>query len=645
LVDRTALGIQATNAFQDVRLENLRTFAEAYDLKELADAAPETDTRVQIATVQALVQRILYAQDGAVPAVDWYDCIVVDECHRGYLLDREMSDRELAYRSEDDYISSYRRVLDHFDAVKIGLTATPALHTTEIFGPPVYQYSYREAVIDGYLIDHEPPTRIITALAEDGIHFRAREEVATYLPATGEVQLALLPDDVDVEVEQFNKRVVNENFNRVVCEELAKHIDPGLDGKTLVFCATDSHANDVVRLLKDAFKAQYGAVDDSAVLKITGAADKPLELIRRYKNERLPNVAVTVDLLTTGIDVPAICNLVFLRRVRSRILYEQMLGRATRRCDAIGKEVFRIFDAVDLYKALDAYSAMKPVVVNPKIGFAALVDELGKQQTEQHQGEVVEQLVAKLHRKKRKLSKDALERFEAAAGMDPNALLRFLRNEGLAVAQKWFVEHAGLGELLDRERGPGASPVLISSHEDELRRVVEGDSSPPGDYLEGFRKYVQDNLNAVPALLVVTQRPRELTRKQLKELKLALDQAGYSETHLRSAWRSQTNQDIAASIVGYIRQAALGDPLKPYEERVAVAMKKLLGSRAWTAPQRQWLVRIGNQLTQETVVDVEAFDRGQFKAEGGFARLNNVFDGKLEQILGDMNEAIWDKGA
>jgi len=85
---------------------------------------------------------------------------------------------------------------------------------------------------------------------------------------------------------------------------------------------------------------------------ITGKADNPLQLIRRYKNERDPNIAVTVDLLTTGVDVPEICNLVFLRRINSRILFDQMLGRATRLCDSVGKEAFRIFDAVQIYDAL-----------------------------------------------------------------------------------------------------------------------------------------------------------------------------------------------------------------------------------------------------------------------------------------------------
>jgi type I restriction enzyme, R subunit len=133
LVDRSALGEQAANAFKDTRMENLQTFADIFGIKELEEQTPDTETAVHVATVQGMVQRILYAgEDAAPPPIDQYDCIIVDECHRGYLLDRELGDAELTFRSFDDYISKYRRVLDYFDAVKIGLTATPALHTTQM---------------------------------------------------------------------------------------------------------------------------------------------------------------------------------------------------------------------------------------------------------------------------------------------------------------------------------------------------------------------------------------------------------------------------------------------------------------------------------------------------------------------------------
>ena len=129
-------------------------------------------------------------------------------------------------------------------------------------------------------------------------------------------------------------------------------------------------------LLKKAFADAYGEIEDDAVKKITGSVDKLRKLIRSFRNDANPKIAVTVDLLTTGIDVPTITNLVFLRRVNSRILYEQMIGRATRLCDEIGKEVFRIFDAVDLYPHLQNLTDMKPVVVQPARPFAQLVGEI-----------------------------------------------------------------------------------------------------------------------------------------------------------------------------------------------------------------------------------------------------------------------------
>jgi type I restriction enzyme R subunit len=138
--------------------------------------------------------------------------MVIDECHRGYLLDRELSDAELSFRSQDDYISKYRRVLEYFDAVKIGLTATPALHTAEIFGDPIYRYSYRDAVVDGFLIDHEPPIRIETELSRGGISFAKDEQLELLDTRTGEIDLAHAPDEITFEVDEFNKKVVMISF-------------------------------------------------------------------------------------------------------------------------------------------------------------------------------------------------------------------------------------------------------------------------------------------------------------------------------------------------------------------------------------------------------------------------------------------------
>lgn len=252
LVDRSELGSQAADAFKGTRMESLQSFADIYGIQELGERELESDTSVHIATVQAMVQRLMFSDDDSQPTVDSYDLIVVDECHRGYLLVRELSERELGFRDFNDYVSKYRRVLEHFDAVKIGLTATPALHTVEIFGQPVFVYSYREAVVDGYLVDHEPPILITTELSSQGIRWQAGDEVKTYNPRTAQIELFTTPDQLRFEVEAFNHLVITEPFNRVVCDVLADELDPFSAYKTLIFCASNSPADLVVMLLKEA---------------------------------------------------------------------------------------------------------------------------------------------------------------------------------------------------------------------------------------------------------------------------------------------------------------------------------------------------------------------------------------------------------
>lgn len=239
------------------------------------------------------------------------------------------------------------------------------MQTTQIFGEPIYTYSYRRAVYEGYLCDHDVPYRLSTAKTREGIHFKEGQVVPKYDPDTKEiVNEAVLPDELDFDVEKFNDQIVVPDFNRKVFEELTEKYlvldSPDIFGKTLVFAANDSHADTIVSILKEICEKK--GIPENAVLKITGSAGggnqkKIEELIKSYKNEPFPSIVVTVDLLTTGIDVPSITNLVFMRCVKSRILFEQMLGRATRRCPEINKENFNIFDPVGIYDALKVRSS------------------------------------------------------------------------------------------------------------------------------------------------------------------------------------------------------------------------------------------------------------------------------------------------
>ncbi|MDZ7922096.1 type I restriction-modification system endonuclease [Rhodoferax sp.] len=665
LVDRTALGDQAMDNFNEAPLEQDQPLSKIYNIADLGDMAAEAETRVQVATVQAMVKRI-FGSDNP-PPLDAYDCIIVDEAHRGYTLDQDMTEGELALRDPAQYLSSYRRVLDYFDAAKIGLTATPAQHTSEIFGKPVYTYSYREAVADDWLIDYEPPIRYETLLSKHGIHFAKGDTVESLNLSTGEIEAAELDDELHFEVESFNRRVINEDFNRIICEQLAQELDPLGEEKTMIFCATDAHADMVVRLLGQAFEDIYGAqYNQAAVQKITGASDKVDLLIRRYKNERFPSIAVTVDLLTTGIDVPAICHLVFMRRVKSRILYEQMIGRATRRCDDIGKTVFKIYDPVDLYATLQDVNTMQPLVKNPQVDMEQLLDELnhpaaytapGSAPGRSHAHEVLDELNQKLMRVLRSAQHKAdkhptlkarLEAMEQQWGVPPAQLHRHLhqlgRDHGPRAAADFLRHNTQLLTQLAEVRelmGTAYRPIL-SAHKDQFvaREQSWGDYYKPQDYLESFGQFVREQVNHSAALAVVVNRPKDLTREQLKEVRLLLDGKGFSEARLQAAWRSQSNQDIAAGIMGYIRQAALGEALLSFDERVKLALHKLYAAHPFTPVQRKWLDRLAKQLTHELVID-HTFVNQAFAQDGGAKQLDKLLGGQLDPVLGEITAYLW----
>jgi type I restriction enzyme R subunit len=647
LVDRNALGRQTLDVMSTTDTSGFLKFDQVFPVADLTRKFPEATDRVQVATVQAMIRRIFDDPAAERPTPGTYDLLIIDEAHRGYTLDAELREEDLGFRNLEDYLSAYRRVLDYFDATRIALTATPALHTREIFGPPVFRYSYRQAVIDGYLIDHRPPRRITTALSQTGITFDAGEEVSILDPRSGQIDLFSLNDQVDFEVAEFNKKVFTRAFNRAVANAITQECPPAERGKTLLFAARDDHADILVEELRAALTAEYGPQPHDLVEKITGSVDKPLDRIKAFKNDPHPKYVVTVDLLTTGIDVPAITNLVFVRRVNSRILYDQMIGRATRRCDAIGKEYFRIFDAVDIYANLQDVTDMRPVVVDPSLSFETLMADLARAATDEDRNFVRDQIVVKLRQRLRHIQGERRDTLEAVLG-PLSALPDRLRDAPAAETLSFFNLHPNLAATLDAVRPIGTRDgIYISDHEDELVSVEDnyGRNASPVDYIDAFETFIRANMNGTPALIAATQRPRELTRKELKSLAVLLDENGFSEASLRQAYGRARNADIAAHIIGFVRQAAIGDPLVPYETRVENGVQKILGSRAWTPVQKQWLTRIGRALKAQPVSDPEILADPLFAQAGGFEAIDREFGHGLDEVLKDLNTAIWDSHA
>lgn len=651
LVDRTALGEQAEDVFKEVKIEELMTLDSIYNIKGLDEKEIDRETKIHIATVQSLVKRILYPEGDMMPSVTDYDLIVVDEAHRGYILDKEMSETEMLYRNQDDYISKYRTVIEYFDAVKIALTATPALHTTEIFGKPVFNYSYREAVIDGYLVDHDAPHNIRTKLRVEGIKYEKGEQLAIYDPVTGEVlNSAELEDDMKFEIDSFNRQVITENFNRTVLEEIAWDFNPDGQGKTLIYAVDDNHADLIVKILKEIYAE--GGVDNDTVMKITGSVaggnkKKISEAIKRFKNEALPKVVVTVDLLTTGIDVPEITTLVFMRRIKSRILFEQMLGRATRLCPAIGKTHFEIYDPVGVYESLQDVSNMKPVVTNPSASFEDLMKGLEVATTDEQLAYQIDLIVAKLQRKRRNVSQKALEHFtHLTGGKDLSDFAEHLNSSTIKEATAELLSHREAFSVLDKDKIHNKQPRIIDTHPDVVvgRDRGYGQGQKPEDYLEAFKEFITSNMNNIAALRTVCTKPSELTRASLKSLRMELDRYDFTERKLNLAWNEMTNQDIVADIISFIRQQALGSTLISHEQRVKHAFAKLRINHDFNKTQLDWLKRIEKVLLEESVLDEQIFEVGAFKNAGGFTIIDRRFGGKLREIITELNEYLYEDG-
>lgn len=646
LVDRNSLGQQTADAIKDNKIGNL-SIASIYGVKELKDKLPDASTKIQIATVQGMIKRLFYNDDKEEkPSVGQYDFIIVDEAHRGYAEDKELSEKEYHFYDQNDYVSQYRRVVDYFDATAIGMTATPALQTTDIFGKPVYSYSYQQAVLDNYLVDHDAPTIIKTKLSQEGIHFKKGAEIDLFDQSSESIKSEKLPDNMNFEVKDFNKRVITESFNRVVCDYLAQNClnpnDPEL-GKTLIFAATDSHADMVVRLLKESFKNAGNPVDDDAIEKITGSIRHPNNEIKLFKNEKNPNIAVTVDLLTTGVDVPEITNLVFLRRVQSRILYEQMLGRATRLCPEIHKSVFNIYDAVGIYDAMNKVTNMKPVVKNVSHDVHYFIDQKHQFEINDNFKQYQIDMTAAIDRKIKRMNDSKRKEFERLTEI--NSIDQWARDLPRLNNQEFLKEWKNF-EQLDR-LSTGSQKQYISNEPDEYLGIERGygqGNSNPEDYIESFNKFIKENVNEIPALQIVATRPKDLTYDELKKIKLELEKKGFKENDLQTAWKNANQVQTTADIISFIRQAAVGSELVDHNVRIHNAMQKVYGMADWNMVQKSWLKKIENQLLSSTVLGPNAetaFSSNYFKRQGGYKQMRKIFSDNADQIIYVLNENLY----
>jgi type I restriction enzyme R subunit len=353
-----------------------------------------------------------------------FDVIIADECHRGYTAQEE---------------SKWREVLNHFDAIKIGLTATPAAHTTAFFKRIVYRYEYERAVREGYLVDYDA-VAVQSDITLKGVFLKEGEEVGVIDTKTGQLGFETLEDERELPAPTTEIDWSAPDRNRKIVGEIKKYLidqeeQLGHFPKTLIFAQNDiphiSHCDCLVEILRDEFNR-----GDDFVQKITGSptVDRPLQKIREFRNRKNPGIVITVDMLSTGVDVPRIENIVFLRPVKSRILFEQMMGRGTRRCPEIHKTHFTVFDCfngslLDYFRKTTGISAEPPVKATKTI--KEIVQAIADNQDREYNIRV---LSKRLQRISKNITQEGRDQFQYILGCD---ISEFARTLGQRLDKEW----------------------------------------------------------------------------------------------------------------------------------------------------------------------------------------------------------------
>jgi type I restriction enzyme R subunit len=569
-----------------------------------------------------------------------FDLIVADECHRGYTASEA---------------ATWRKTLDYFDAIKVGLTATPAQHTMGYFENLIYRYDYERAVREGYLVDYDV-VRINSDVRMNGVFLKEGDAVDDIDTESGQMTFDFLEDERAYDTGSIEREITAPDSNRKILAEIKKYCEEheaekGRFPKTLIFAVNDlphtSHADQLVRQAREIFDR-----GEDFVAKITGRVDRPLQRIREFRNRPKPTVVVSVDMLTTGVDIPDLEFLVFLRPVKSRILFEQMLGRGTRRGDKYAdKTNFVVFDCFDgtlleYFKNTTDITAEPPASDTKSI--TDVIDDVWQNRDRDYS---VNRLVKRLRRIDKAMSGDARDDFAAyIPGGDVGGFAEALKAklDSSFTDTMNLLRDSGFQDLLKNYKRPqrkflvahGVTDTVESSW---LIHGADGKEYKPDDYLQAFGRFVHDNARHIEGLQILLNRPQDWSTEALRELREALTRAPqrFTEDNLRKAFEA-THHKALVDIISMIKCAAInGSPLLTAEERVNSAVSCVAEGRTLTDDQVRWLDYIRQHLVQNLTIDREDFENVPVLANrGGWGKANRVFDGRLAELLADVHREL-----
>ena len=563
-----------------------------------------------------------------------FDLIIADECHRGYTTKET---------------SVWRNTLDYFDGLKIGLTATPAVTTLSLFKEVVYRYTTEEAIADGYLVDYEP-VYIYSDIRINGAFLQEGEEVGVIDTETGEEIYDELEDEREFSTADIERKITVPDSNRKIIEEIAEYAEKhqeetGRFPRILIFAVNDlphrSHADQIVGICKEVF----GRGDDF-VQKITGSpsVDRPLQKIREFRNRPQPKVAVTVDMLTTGVDIPSLEFIVFMRPVKSRILWVQMLGRGTRLCDEINKTHFKIFDcfggSLIEYFANTTDLKIEPPAKDP-VPVGQVIQKIYQNIDRDYH---LKSLVKRLHRIDRGMNHEARARF---ADYIPDGDMGRFAGELTEKIERDFtntlnlLQDADFQDLLENYPRAKQTFIIAYQQEDTVSSEVMIKGQKAEDYLDSFCRFVRENPEQIEAIAILLQRPRDWKTAALNELREKLGQNQFREPELQRATQLVHNKALA-DIISIVKRAARADePIYTALERIERAIASVMVGKSFNQEQLKWLGYIQEHLVQNLTIEMDDFEYAPiFERVGGKGKAKKVFSGGLEALIDEINAAI-----
>jgi type I restriction enzyme R subunit len=392
---------------------------------------------------------------------------------------------------------------------------------------------------------------------------------------------------------------------------------------------------------------------DGFVTKITGKVDRPLQRIREFRNRPQPMIAVTVDLLTTGVDIPDLEYLVLLRPVKSRILFVQMLGRGTRLGERYpDKSHFTVFDCFDgtlLEYFRDATNETEDLPTGPTRTLHEIVEAIWENKDTAYN-------LGCLRKRLQRIDKDLSgEAREALAAYVPDGdlarfardLPRFLREDFTGTMKRLRDEE--FQEALLRLPRRDRSFVRATEYEDTVSSVPmlrdsDGKAYKPEDYLAAFSRYVTENEDRITAIRILLDHPRDWSATALTELrqKLAATRQRFTEKNLQRA-HEMRHRKALVDIISMVKHAAREEsPLLTSAERAARAFQKVTQGQTFTPEQQAWLDRIRTVMQANLSIDKEDFDnQPALTAPGGWGAARKAFGpDRLEELLHNLNEAI-----